>query len=82
MLTVLRNITGDTGLGWSNPDMNPKMEGGFFRDTHNRDYQRAELTSKLSIYADDTVGFDASRVVPTSSEARPTNIAFLPLIAY
>ena len=91
MLTVLRNITGEyypltrnsnvisviseishteLGSGWTS--------GAFKKGT-------ACIKSRTTDYSNwegYTLAFDSSRVVPTSTENRPVNIAFLPLITY
>ena len=73
---TIRNITGKySGYEFGNSDGSKRQEGALY-DTGERWYSGNRNHSDQSI----TLGFDASRVVPTATENRPVNIAVKYLI--
>ena len=73
---MVRNITGGQQLkGVENIDT---YASGAFSVKDYSDYGRGHLNNGPSVEFD----FDASRVVDTSKENRPINIALLPVIAF
>ncbi|MGL5582282.1 MAG: phage tail protein [Cetobacterium sp.] len=80
---AIRNITGTLRLhGGETPSLIGHVEGPFYkRDVHNEYRSLSDLPAPRP-GADSSGGFhfDVSRVVPTSDENRPRNVAMLPVI--
>jgi len=84
---LVRNITGSLKGASSGVNLIDVFElsniPGAFYAIERLGYATAQLlqrTTNLLSYCH--VGFDASLVVPTASENRVNNVAYLPLIAY
>lgn len=81
---AIRNITGAFyGRTTSNPGSSGAIafaDNSLFRVTNRVGTVANDMTYGTGTYATDRIAFDASNTVPTASENRPRNIAFLYIV--